>query len=82
MLSTAGSWGARELGEEFRRRISGFDPRTTNALPLLQRSIAGGRFIQSHNYFCGHDGGNHFELAGRAIADKLLLYRDELQVWL
>lgn len=74
-------WGARELGEEFRQRIKHFDPAIANALPLLHRSISGGKFIQSHDYFCGQAGANYFEVVGVSIADKLLEHQGTLRVW-
>lgn len=77
-----GSWGAKTLREEFRRRISEFSPKVINALPLLHTSISRGRFIESHNYFSQGKGGNYFEFVGNHIADKLLQYQDELQIWI
>ena len=46
------------------------------------RSIAGGKFIQSHNYFCGKNGGNYFEFVGNHISDLLIRYCDQLPVWI
>jgi hypothetical protein len=76
-----GYWGARRLGEEFRQRIGQFDPNVVNVLPLLHRSISGGKFIQSHNYFCDDEGANYFEVVGNSIADKLLQHRAALLIW-
>jgi hypothetical protein len=45
-----GFWGARELGQEYRRRIDTVNATTTTALPLLHRSISSGWFVQSHEY--------------------------------
>lgn len=75
-------WGARELGAEFRRRMETFTIGRTNIIPLLHRSISGGKFIQSHNYFCGPEGGNYFERVGGNIADKLLQHKDRLPIWI
>jgi hypothetical protein len=77
-----GYWGARRLGIEFRQRIGYFSPNTTNLLPLLHRSIAGGKFMQSHDYFCDERGLNYFEIAGSNIADKLVEYKDQLHLWI
>jgi hypothetical protein len=75
-------WGAKMLGNEFRHRIENFDPNRTNIIPLLHRSISGGRFIESHEYFCGEKGINYFEIAGGKIADKMLQYTDQLHIWI
>jgi hypothetical protein len=77
-----GHWGAVTLGDEFRRRIAKFCPSVTNALPLLHTSVSRGRFVESHDYFSGKQGGNCFEYAGNEIADKLLQHHGELQVWI
>ena len=76
-----GHWGAKRLGEEFRHRVGQFNPNITNALPLLHRSIAGGKFIKSHDYFCGQKDANYFEHVGQNIAGILLRHRDSLLVW-
>ena len=76
------SWGARTLGEQFKQRIDEFEPTRINALPLLHTSISRGRFIESHNYFSGQDGGNYFEFVGNSIADKLIQYRTDLNIWI
>ena len=75
-------WGARRLGHEFRQRVNRFDLNVTNLLPLLHVSIARGRFIQSHEYFCGQEGGNYFEYVGSRIAQKLIEHHDRLKVWI
>jgi len=77
-----GYWGARRLGEEFRQRINQFHPDFTNSLPLLHRSISGGKFIQSHDYFCAVEGANYFEFVGNNIADKLIEYHNQLPIWI
>jgi len=76
-----GLWGAKELGVEFKRRIEAFNPQTTNALPLLHRSISGGRFLSSHDYFC-EKGANYFDVVGENIAAKLIAYRQQLRIWI
>ncbi|MGH7597218.1 MAG: hypothetical protein ACREOI_12755 [bacterium] len=75
-------WDTEKLGQEFRQRIERFEINAINALPLLHRSIAGGKFIESHNYFCGQEGANYFETVGNRIADILIRHRDKLQIWI
>ena len=75
-------WGASRLGDEFRRRIEEFDSRRTNIIPLLHRSISGGKFVESHKYFCGAETANYFEVVGAAIADKFLQHREQLRIWI
>jgi hypothetical protein len=77
-----GHWGARRLGEEFRARMAAFDLARTNAIPLLHRSIAGGKFIEAHEFFCGEKGANYFERAGTALAQVLLQNRKQLRIWI
>lgn len=77
-----GHWGARRLGVEFRQRISEFSPKITNLLPLLHRSISGGKFRESHEYFCGQPGANYFENVGTRIADTLIQYKSQLPIWI
>ena len=77
-----GYWGAKMLGDEFRIRIEEFNPKKTNIIPLLHRSISGGKFIESHEYFCGEKGVNYFEVVGDKIADRILQYSDQLQIWI
>jgi hypothetical protein len=63
-------WNTEKLGEEFRERVSSFDINKTNIIPLLHRSIAGGKFIESHNYFCNENkkDANYFEYTSNEIA--------------
>lgn len=75
-------WGARRLGHEFRKRIGRFDLGKINLLPLLHVSIARGRFIQSHEYFCGQKGANYFDIVGNQVARILIGYRDKLEIWI
>ncbi len=77
-----GHWGARELGREFDQRIAHFDAASTNILPLLHRSISGGKFIQSHDYFCNQAGANYFEYVGNRIAERLIENREKLHIWI
>jgi hypothetical protein len=77
-----GYWGAKRLGDEFRRRLGNFDPNKTNIIPLLHRSISGGKFIESHEYFCGEKSSNYYEVVGEKIAEKMLQHRDQLHIWI
>jgi hypothetical protein len=76
-------WGAERLGDDFRQRISSFLPERTNIFPLLHVSIARGKFIESHEYFCEHKkGANYFEYVGVQIANLMLSHRDHLKIWI
>ena len=75
-------WGSRKLGEEFRDRITTFDVSQPNLFPLLHVSIARGKFIESHEYFCGEVGANYFDYVGGLIAKLLVEYRDVLSIWI
>jgi hypothetical protein len=76
-------WGAERLGVDFCQRIASFNSEQTNILPLLHVSIARGKFIESHEYFCGHQkGANYFEYVGVQIADLMLSYHDQLKIWI
>jgi hypothetical protein len=78
----SGYWGARRLGQEFRRRMTEFDPAGVNVAPLLHRSISGGKFIQSHEYFCDRIGANYFAVVGKRVATTLLEHCRDAPVWL
>jgi len=75
-------WTTKKLGNEFRDRLDRFNVRNTNIIPLLHRSIAGRRYIQSHNYFCNVEmEGNYFNYAGKELANVLISNEKELDVW-
>ncbi len=77
-----GHWGAKGLGEEFRRRVCDFSPDCINILPLLHISISQGRFLESHEYFTAEEEeDNYFYYVGDGIAKLLLQHRDVLQIW-
>jgi hypothetical protein len=75
-------WGAKRLGDDFRKRVEGFHPSKTNIFPLLHVSIARGKFIESHEYFCDQKGANYFEYIGERIADLFLKNRVTLRIWI
>ncbi len=77
-----GHWGARKLGEEFRNRIKHFECGHMNTFPLLHVSIARGKFMQSHEYFCNYMGSNYFEFVGNHLADILLTHQARLNIWI
>lgn len=79
---TTNYWGAKNLGDEFRQRTGAFDPNGVNLLPLLHTSISRGRYLESHDYFCGQARGNYFEFVGDRIAGILLQYQDTLKIWI
>lgn len=65
-------WGAKQLGKEFNNRI--ILDNEINLVPLLHASISGGRFIESHEYFCGYKGGNYFEYVAEKLFQKIRDY--------
>ena len=75
-------WDTYHLGDEFRTRINSFNIDNTNLFPLLHRSIAGGKFLQSHDYFCRSDGANYFDYIGKEIASITIKNKDNLKIWL
>ncbi|MHB9094903.1 MAG: hypothetical protein ACYC21_09530 [Eubacteriales bacterium] len=75
-------WGARHLGEEFVTRTISFDVNKTNIIPLLHRSIAGGKFIQSHEYFCNIKGSNYFEYVGNKLSEIFLSTKHSFNIWI
>jgi len=77
-----GRWGAKELGKAFTERISGYKDQATNTIPLLHRSISGGNFLKSHDYFVGVKQGNYFEYVGKRIANVLLDQKNHLNIWI
>ena len=79
--NTAGGTKSALLGNEFRKRVEAFDISRTNVLPLLHRSIAGGSFFAGHDEFCGKNGGNCFDEAGKAIARILVRHHEQLDCW-
>jgi hypothetical protein len=88
------NWNTKRLGEQFKARINDFegkiDSGKTIILPLLHRSISGGRFLRSHALFCDPKEIiaseeikylNYFTYVGEAIAEKLIEHRDKLKIW-
>jgi hypothetical protein len=74
-------WGANKLGEEFMKSVSEFTLSKTNVFPLLHRSISGGKYIQSHEYFCKAPGANYFDIVGAKIAQIIIDNRNSFDIW-
>jgi len=62
-------WGAKNLGVEYRNKLNIDD--NVKLLPLLHRSIAGGKFIESHEYFCASTDSNYFEYVSNALFKEI-----------
>lgn len=77
-----GCWGAKKLGIEFSHQIADFKPNKTNVISLLHRSISGGKYIESHDYFTGTGGVNYFDFVGNMLAEKILQYKEQLPIWI
>lgn len=77
-----GSWTPSELGGEFKACVNEFDINAVNFFPLLDRSIVGWRFLESHEQFVGKKNADYFHYSGREIARLLVTYQDELDVWM
>ena len=75
-------WGARSLGNNFRKRIVVFNSNQTNVFPLLHATIARGKFIQSHDYYCDQDGANYFEYVGIQLANIFIEHKERLNIWI
>lgn len=76
-----GFWNTNKLGEEFFKRIFEFNLRRINIIPLLHRSIAGGKFLKSHELFCGQSNSNYFEVTGNDIGSLILKNKNSLNIW-
>jgi hypothetical protein len=78
-----GYWDTYKLGDEFRTRINKFNIENTNLLPLLHRSIAGGKFLKSHENFCRNTGSkNYFDYVGKEISEIIIKNKDNLKIWI
>lgn len=75
-------WSTVNLGNEFRSRCQNFDPQKINIIPLLHRSISGGRFIQSHEYFCNKTGANYFNIVGKELSNIFITHKSHFPNWL
>lgn len=75
-------WGARHLGEAFRESVDNFDSDGVNLIPLLHVSISRGRFLESHEYFCGNEAENYFEYVGKKISDLMMSHFLKANIWM
>ncbi|MBI5778387.1 MAG: hypothetical protein HZA49_02905 [Planctomycetes bacterium] len=76
-------WGAESMGEKFRERIKGFNIKEPNIFPLLHVSIARGKFLESHKYFCNGHGDNYFEHVGNELSKIILNHEHDLNdIWI
>lgn len=77
-----GSWTPAEIGGAFKTHINDFDISQTNIIPLLDRSIMGWKFLESHEQFVGKKNADYFHFAGQKIAQLLVTYKDDMDIWL
>jgi len=77
-----GSWSPSELGGEFKTSLNDFDINTVNVFPLMDRSIVGWKFLQSHEHFVGKKNADYFHYAGKEIAQILIKYYSDLNIWM
>lgn len=75
-------WNIHKLGDEFRNSINSFNVDNINLIPLLHRIVAGGKFLQSHEYFCKYKGANYFDYVGKEIAKVIIKNKDNLDIWI
>jgi len=83
------AWGTSNLGDEFGRAMKTFDINTTNRIPLLRRVVDSGKFIEEDSDFCKEDEDryfedvdNYFHFVGSKIAEKIIEYKDSLDIWI
>ena len=74
-------WDTKRLGMQFRDRTSNIEITKTNIIPLLHRSIAAGKFLESHKYFCGNQNANYFYETGNVLSAIFLKYKETLNIW-
>ncbi len=77
-----GSWTPADMGEAFRERIENFSIQKTNIFPMLDRSISGWKFLESHKDFVNHENGDYFSYTGQKLGEKFIEYQDQLKIWL
>jgi len=68
-------WTAEKLGIEFRDRVK-INSDETNLIPLLHRSISGGKFLTSHEKFCNCSNTNYFNIVGLELGKKFIQYEN------
>lgn len=77
-----GSWTPEDMGHEFRGRIENFNIQKTNIFPMLDRSISGWKFLESHKDYVKHENGDYFTYTGQKLDEKLSEYQDQLKIWM
>ena len=76
------AWSTSNLGDEFDRAIESFDINKTNITPLLHRVGASASFIDTGNFFCMKDGENYYRYVGTKLAERIMEYKDQLNIWI
>lgn len=71
-------WDTKSLGVEFYNRVNSENIESqVKLLPLLHRSISGGKFLESHKNFCQSDDSNdqkypnYFEYVAKALFNQI-----------
>ena len=75
-------WTTKRLGDMFRSQISNFNVHQSNVFSLLHLSIARGKFIVSHDHYCGLKDANYFQYTGSEIAKLFLQNKEILNIWI
>lgn len=76
------SWTPGELGKAFANQVDNFDINKVNYFPLLDRSISGWKFLESHDEFVGNANADYFGFVGQEIGKILIQHKEELDIWL
>jgi hypothetical protein len=79
-------WKTDLLGEVFLRRVNEFNSQSTNIFLLLHATIARGRFLYAHNYYCGSNfcqwgNANYFDFVGNHLSKIILSQLEKQQLW-
>lgn len=77
-----GSWTPEELGKAFSEQVENFSLDKINYFPLLDRSISGWKFLESHDEFVGQNNADYFEYVGQQIGEILAKHKNKLDIWL
>lgn len=81
-------WNTYTIGQQFIRRCKNFNCNTINIIPLLHVSIARGKFLESHEYFCraineeiNGEEDNYFIATGKIIGTLLIENKEKIDCW-
>ncbi|GEQ22333.1 hypothetical protein CBU02nite_28390 [Clostridium butyricum] len=82
------SWTTYKIGQEFIKRYKNFEPKNINIIPLLHVSIARGKFLEAHKYFCkaineelnGNEE-NYFVATGNILGKLLVDHKEIINCW-